>query len=133
MEPFAEATDLTQGEKNISISCVVPIVLSLNRFLMQIEQGNQFSGLVRNLLEGLHDRFQGIFANLKITPPHTMRSSNVARDLSFNDDMFLMASALDPTYAYHWLQDHPATFEERQAIRRCIDGKQIYCYCYHYY
>lgn len=29
LEPFAEATDLTQGDQTVTISCVVPIILSL--------------------------------------------------------------------------------------------------------
>jgi len=39
LEPFAEATDLTQGDKAVTISCVVPVLVSLNRLL------SEFSGI----------------------------------------------------------------------------------------
>ena len=51
------------------------------------------------------------------------RAVSTGRDLAFEHDVFLMASALDPTHAYHWLQDIPSTFEEKQAVCHRIDGK----------
>jgi hypothetical protein len=123
LAPFAEATDLTQGDKMITISCVVPVILSLTKTLTSLyDQASIFNALVKNLLCGMHDRFRGVFRNLRIPPPTGFRLS-ASRDLSFDDDIFLMASAMDPTYAYHWLQDHPACYEETQVIRHQIDGK----------
>ncbi len=36
--PFSEATDLTQGEKSVSISMVVPTVLDLNTHLLKMSE-----------------------------------------------------------------------------------------------
>lgn len=36
--PFAEATDLTEGEKMVTVSMVVPTVLDLNTHLLQISE-----------------------------------------------------------------------------------------------
>lgn len=56
--PFAEATDLCQGDRNVTISCVVPVVLSLNRMLHEKTQSTQnFSELIKKLHAGLHERF----------------------------------------------------------------------------
>ncbi|TRY56530.1 hypothetical protein DNTS_005417 [Danionella cerebrum] len=50
LKPFGEATDLTQGEKVITISAVVPSVLSLNHHLEKPKPQVRFlSGLVRSL------------------------------------------------------------------------------------
>ena len=69
LEPFAEATDLTQGDKTISISCVVPVILSPNKFIAeQAEKGGHLSGIVTNLAQGLHDRYRGVYSRLKIIP-----------------------------------------------------------------
>lgn len=35
LEPFAEATDLTQGDKTVTVSCVLPVVLSLRKMLKE--------------------------------------------------------------------------------------------------
>ena len=124
LQPFAKATDLTQGDSMVTISCVVPVVLSLARSLRcATEEGSSLTAFVNNLTQGLHDRFCGIFRKLNIALPAGVRTVNTGRDLSFDDDIYLMSSALDPTYAYHWLQDIPSTFEERQATRHHIDGK----------
>lgn len=130
LAPFAEATDLTQGDKMVTISCIVPAVLSLAKILnnlTQMRQGIQgnsltFTNLVSDLIHGLHERFQGIFTNLDIPVPDGLHKLVASRDLQFDDEMFLMASALDPMYAYHWLDDHPGSYEEKQSIRRKIDG-----------
>ena len=117
LQPFAEATDLTQGDSVVTISCVLPVVLSLARSLRGlIEEGNNLTALMNSLTQGLYDRFGGIFRNLNIAPPNGARAVSTGRDLAFEHDVFLMASALDPTYAYHWLQDIPSTFKEKQAV-----------------
>lgn len=65
--PFVEATDLTQGEKNITISAVVPCVLSLNHHL-ENEKGNMcyMGGLICSLQTSLQKRFRGIFVNVRM-------------------------------------------------------------------
>jgi len=35
LAPFAKATDLCQDEQTVTVSCVVPVVLSLNRLLTE--------------------------------------------------------------------------------------------------
>jgi len=126
LQPFAESTDLTQGESVVTISCVVPVVLSLARSLRCVaEEGSSLTAFVNNLTQGLYDRFCGIFRKLNIAPPAGVRTVNTGRDLSFDHDIYLMSSALDRTNAYHWLQDIPSTFEERQATRH-IDGKATF-------
>ena len=118
--PFAEATDLTQGDKMVTISCIIPVILSLTKKLQSTNgPATTFTGLIKNLLQGLHDRFRGIYASLGIETPGCHGGG---RDLSFDGDVFLMATSLDPTYAYHWLDDLPASFEEKQGIRRKIEG-----------
>ena len=48
LEPFAEATDLTQGDKTMTVSCVLPGVLSLWKMLEEkLELPGIFSNYVR--------------------------------------------------------------------------------------
>uniref|UniRef100_A0A674AI05 HAT C-terminal dimerisation domain-containing protein n=1 Tax=Salmo trutta TaxID=8032 RepID=A0A674AI05_SALTR len=65
LKPFGEATDMTQGEKIVTISSVVPSVLSLNPHLEQRKPQVHFlSGLVRSLQASLNKIFFGIFINV---------------------------------------------------------------------
>jgi hypothetical protein len=34
-----------------------------------------------------------------------------------------MAAALDPKFAFHWLQDHPGTTEDKDAVRHTITSR----------
>lgn len=117
--PFAEATDLTQGDKTITISCVIPIVLSLNKMLKdKMEQVRHFLPLVRALIKGMNDRFYGLLTKLDIKIQH----EGGALDLGFDDDIFLMATALDPKFGYHWLIDHPGRQQDKDMLRLKITG-----------
>lgn len=61
LKPFGEATDLTQGENIVTISAVVPSVLSLNHHLQKMRSEVRFlTGLVRQLEASLKKRFLGI-------------------------------------------------------------------------
>ena len=58
LKPFAEATDLTQGDSVVTISCVLPVVLSLARSLQGlIEEGNNLTALMNNLDTRILDTF----------------------------------------------------------------------------
>lgn len=120
LSPFAEATDLTQGDKTITVSCVIPIVLSLNKMLKEkLGHIRSFQPLVRALITSMNDRFSGLLEKLGIHSQH----ASAAPDLSFSDDVFLMATALDPKFAFHWLQDHPGSQQEQEILRLRITGQ----------
>uniref|UniRef100_A0A3B5PR42 HAT C-terminal dimerisation domain-containing protein n=1 Tax=Xiphophorus maculatus TaxID=8083 RepID=A0A3B5PR42_XIPMA len=56
LKPFEEATDLTQGEKIVTISAVVPSVLSLNHHLEKLKPQVRFlNGLVKGITAPFSD------------------------------------------------------------------------------
>ena len=48
LSPFSEATDLTQGDKMVTISCVVPVILSLK--LMKPHRARTSDALLETLV-----------------------------------------------------------------------------------
>ncbi|KAI4829931.1 hypothetical protein KUCAC02_001591 [Chaenocephalus aceratus] len=91
MNPFGEATDLTQGEKIVTISSVVPSVLSLHHHLEKLKPQVRFlSSLVRSLQVSLKKRFGGIFINVKMA---TLTQDGTA-------------AALDPAFSLMWIDHH---------------------------
>ncbi|XP_030264667.1 zinc finger BED domain-containing protein 4-like [Sparus aurata] len=95
LKPFGEATDLTQGEKVITISAVVPSILSLNHHLEKLKPQVCFlSGLVRSLQASLNKRFLGIFINMK------MARTQDGITAPFSDPVYLKAAALDPAFSH---------------------------------
>ncbi|XP_035478434.1 zinc finger BED domain-containing protein 4-like [Scophthalmus maximus] len=94
LKPFGEATDLTQGDKVITISAVVPSILPLNHHLEKLKPQVCFlSGLVRSLQASLswnlHQRENG----QDTTAP-------------FSDPVYFKAAALDPAFSLLWLEPH---------------------------
>lgn len=114
LRPFAEATDLCQGDTVVTISCVIPTVLSLSKIL----ESKQFTGsLAKTLLQSLHSRFSGMFQTLGIEQPGNSRDGK-----GFSSDIYLLAAVLDPSFAYHWLQDLPLSQAEKESLRFRITG-----------
>lgn len=88
-QPFAEATDLTQGEKNVTISAVVPCVLSLNHHLEnQKEKVCYLGGLICSLQTSIKRRFGGIFVNVKMAD-----GEGDGPLLPFSDPLYLKAGS----------------------------------------
>jgi len=119
LQPFAEATQLTQGEGVVTISCVVPVVLALRKFLGEKSATvTHLTGMVEELRRQLDIRFFHLLQLLDITVPQSASSQSLA----FDNNIFIMAAALDPKYAYRWLVDHPGTAETKDALRHRCNG-----------
>lgn len=115
LKPFGEATDMTQGEKIVTISSVVPSVLSLNHHLEQRKPQVHFlSGLVRSLQASLNKRFLGIFINVK------MARTQDGITAPFSDPVYLKAAALDPAFSLMWVEHHVLVKEE---VAQRVKGK----------
>lgn len=119
LQPFGEATDLTQGEKIVTISAVVPCVLSLNHHLeKQKEQVRYLGGLIRSLQGSLQRRFRGIFVNVRMAD----EQSDVAT-LPFTDPVYLKAALLDPSFGTMWLtHDVLANDNLKEAVSVMVKG-----------
>lgn len=99
LQPFAEATDLTQGEKIVTVSSVLPCVLSLNHHLEKLRPQARFLGsMIHSLQSSLKERFRGIFVNVK------MLSAASGEELPFADPVYIRSAVLDPAFSMLWLQ-----------------------------
>ncbi|XP_012987522.4 uncharacterized protein LOC106023872 [Esox lucius] len=118
LKPFGEATDLTQGEKVITISAVVPSVLSLNHHLEKLKPQVRFlSGLVRGLQASLIKIFLGIFINVKIA------QSEEGITAPFSNTVYLKAAALDPAFCLLWIEPRLLWIEPHVLVNRDIKAE----------
>ncbi|KAL3062204.1 hypothetical protein OYC64_010173 [Pagothenia borchgrevinki] len=117
LQPFGEATDLTQGEKSVTISAVVPSILSLNHHLEnQKEKVRYLGGLIRGLQGSLQRRFRGIFVNVRMADEESDGAT-----LPFSDPIFLKAALLDPSFGTMWLtHDVLVTENIKEAVTMMI-------------
>ena len=123
--PFAEATDLTRGQKMVTISCVVPILLSLNNMPESFLQNSSvYTSFIQSLLTSLRDRFSSVYSLLGFMPlSSSSRSKSTSFSSTSNCNLFLMAAAMDPAFAFHWLQDLPGDSKQKEALRNKITGE----------
>ena len=116
LQPFPEATNLTQGEKIVTISIVLPSVLSLNNHLQYLIRNVRYlSCLVKALKNSLWKRFQGIFVTVNM-----LESDQVSNQLTFH---FI----LDPAFCLFWI-DHDVLVEDdvKEKVKKTMKR-----YCMH--
>ena len=86
LAPFAEAADLTQGDKIVTVSCVVPTILALRRLLFEQQRSVVYHrSAVDELIKQTDSRFYDLLCQLQITPTQP-RSS---KSLTFDSVVFL--------------------------------------------
>jgi len=122
--PFSEATDLTQGEKSVTISMVVPTVLDLNTHLLKMgETRCQCQPLIKALHTTLQRRFSGIFVNAKMA-----RDSECEARLPFYQDVYFLSAMLDPQFGLNWIDldvtnnDASSVKKFREDVKRTLTG-----------
>ena len=124
LAPFSEATDLTQGEKSVTISMVVPTVLDLNTHLSKMEDTRIHSRpLIRALRQSLQKRFSGIFAKANNTKPRGTEDP-------FSHNVYFLATTLDPQFGLSWVDldvtngdDLTSVRKNRDELKKMLTGK----------
>ena len=75
--------------------------------------------MVNTLQKSLAERFNGILCNIDIDPPKNVQTPNKA-NISFDSQLHLLASALDPSYSLLWLDDRPGSDEVKKQIKERV-------------
>ncbi|XP_064412856.1 uncharacterized protein LOC135356372 [Latimeria chalumnae] len=115
LQPFAEATDLTQGNRT-SIGCVVPCIISLYRILTDQVQIIRYNiAVAKALLESLCRRFFGLLQNIGL-----LASPIEDKIQPFMEKIYLVASILDPAFCFQWLEDVRISEKEKQRLKESI-------------
>lgn len=112
LSPFAEATDLTEGEKVVTISMVVPTVLDLNTHLLQIaESRSHCRPLATALRQSLIKRFSGILVKTKMVEQN-------GKEDQFNQDVYFLAAMLDPQFGLNWVDLDVTNNENPDSVKK---------------
>jgi hypothetical protein len=125
LEPFADSTDIAQGDDYVTISNVVPIIVSLNQKLEAWSSSVQFQRpVVKELHRSLYERFRGIFDQLDMSVPSgvVLTTKSSSKDLQFTSDVWITSCVIDPRHGYKWIPNCKHTVAEREALKRKIFG-----------
>jgi len=132
LQPFSEATDITQGDQYTTIGCIVPTVVCLYNVLTELMRTVRFNTpVVKALLQdSLVSRFSGIFHNVQINI-----GSMSGNPKPYSHIYYLIAPVLDPNYGFIWLEeDHPGDEEVKNSVIELIIGIVLLCWllCFFY-
>ena len=97
LEPFEEATDLTQGDQYVSVSLVIPSVVGLQKHLQQVEV-RYLSSVVTKLKTALDNRLGDVVG----------------------DCLYLCATLLDPRFKMAW-HNPEETDDMNEAKRKVLE------------
>lgn len=125
LDPFAEATELTEGEKCVTISSVLPAVLKLQLHLQVFSVKAKYCApMVKSLTASLNHRFDGL---LNASTPSPFRH-DVQPGTSFDSQIYLIAAFFDPKFKLRWIDKdtRPSTTANRHMLRTEILGKNHY-------
>ena len=94
LDPFLEATALTEGDKVVTITVALPSVLALISHVQEIRRRLKFCGSVAfSLLASLNNRFDGMLQRVMV--PKAQRVSDIG-SLPFGADIYLISTFFDP-------------------------------------
>lgn len=101
----------------MTISAVVPCILSLNHYLEnQKDKVCYLGGLICSLQGSLQRRFRGIFVNVRLADKQSDGAT-----IPLCDPLYLKASLLDPSFGTMWLtHDFLATDDGKEAVSLVI-------------
>lgn len=109
LDPFLQATDLTQGEKVVTVSAALPCVLTLNNHLQKmLSTSRHLRSLVRALQQSLQHCFRGVFVNVKM--------DHSARQLPFGNKIYVLVALLDSSFCLFWLDQDVLTVAEARKV-----------------
>ncbi|CAF3962704.1 unnamed protein product, partial [Rotaria magnacalcarata] len=98
LEPFYEISIKCQSDTIVTVSIVVPALVHCITHLLEIRKKLSFcTKLVEQLHISIDKRFSGVI--------HRLNLINVEKNEPFNDPLYFMATALDPSFKFYWLRD----------------------------
>jgi hypothetical protein len=97
LNPFLQATDLLQGDRVVTISAVVPSILSINHHLQRLQESRDryLMSMIKALQKSLKLRFSGLFVNVGMARREP--------DAPFSEKVYQLSSLLDPTFGLMWV------------------------------
>ena len=110
---------MCQGDETATIAVMVPSVVSLYKHLNALARTAMYNvPVVKALLEDLTARFKGLLHTLRIV---ALPTDEEADTMTFEKDIYLVTSVLDPVYRFIWLEeDHSGSPEVKSALRSYI-------------
>ena len=128
LQPFYEATVLTQEEETPTISLVLPTVISLQKHLQEFLKKNAkyLKVMAEQLMQSFSTRFCGIFCNTGSLDINPILSSTFSWSTTkpFGETVYVVAATLDPMFGLQWIEEIRASDEEKEKLTTRVKGEK---------
>jgi hypothetical protein len=140
--PFLEATNHTQGEKSVTISYVLPSILSLHTHLIEMKSKIKLcASFADALLQSLVKRFNAVFRRVGMYIPKKKKSREEESEdgeseevdtsavpeveqREYGLDIYLLSTVLDPRFKLEWINtDVVASAATKEKLTNNVTGK----------
>jgi len=127
LEPFAEATSLTESDQTVTLSYALPSILSLMDYLEELMPRLKYcSPICKSLVESIQSRFEGLLKRVVTDAP-------VSKSLPFGSDVYVIAAFFDPKFKLQWIDNSAAVSDTAKIdLRKHVTGIQAIHYILHY-
>ena len=105
LDPFFEATQLTEGERTVTISFALPSVLSLIKQLQDMIDKQQLkfcSSLCNGLLKSLRTRFSGMLTRMQMNAQPDVDVNS----MPYGSDIYIIAAHFDTRFKFQWVESY---------------------------
>ena len=121
LDPFLEATSLTEGDQVVTIAFALPSVLALVKHLQDVKPRLKHCiPLCNALLASLSKRFRGMPQRVQV--PRVNRTDDVSQ-LPYGSDIYLISTFFDPKFRLRWIDKELTLIdEEKEDLRKEITG-----------
>jgi hypothetical protein len=105
LDPFLEATCITEGDKVVTISYALPSVLALIQHLQAVKQRLKFCNpICLALLASMNTRFDGMLKRVQV-PMHERMADDITVLVPFRSDIYIIAAFFDPKFKLKWIDN----------------------------
>lgn len=124
LDPFLEATSLTEGDKVVTISFAMPSVLALIRHLHDIRSRLKYCiPVCTALLAAMSLRFNGMLKRVQSASDFSVTDVS---SLSFTSDVYLISTVFDPKFRLKWIDNELHVDDRRkEELRKQVTGMGI--------
>jgi hypothetical protein len=127
LDPFLEATSLTEGDQVVTITFALPSVLALVNHLQDVKPRLKHCiPLCNALLASLNKRFSGMLQRVQV--PRVNRTDDVSQ-LPYGSDIYLISTFFDPKFRLRWIDKELKLIDEdKEDLRKEITGISYVAY-----
>ena len=103
LDPFLEATMLTEGDEMVTITYALPSVLALINHLQNSRRHMKYCGIIADaLLASMNQRFDGMLQRVQVAKSQPLPDIN---NLPYGSDIYIISTFFDPKFRLQWIEN----------------------------